>query len=271
MHLLVIGHTAHYLHKGEIVGWGPTVKEINWLARVFERVTHLACFHSGPAPRSALPYDTDRVRFVGVPPAGGLTLKDKARVVLYGPQYLKAIMGNISQADVIHVRCPGSLGMYGMIVLPFIGRKQRWVKYVGNWAPSGKELISFPVSTANAPWPHQQTMLETGKYLSQQELDGMVGSWNAGIIGYYQGGTVINLDGLVNNDIYEYAIRNDLPAYLSREGINYIVDFENTLLEEQRRLRGGYNDPHFLKSLRPIKVFDSDEHFWKNMTLYRIE
>jgi hypothetical protein len=129
----------------------------------------------------------------------------------------------------------------------------------------------YPVSTVNAPWPHQQTMLETGKYLSQQELDGMVGSWNAGIIGYYQGGTIINLDGLVNNDIYEYAIRNDLPTYLSREGINYIVDFENTLLEEKRRLRGGYDDPHFLKSLRPIKVFDSGEHFWKNMTLYRIE
>ncbi len=129
----------------------------------------------------------------------------------------------------------------------------------------------YPISTVNAPWPHQQTMLETGKYLSQQELDGMVGSWNAGIIGYYQGGTIVNLDGLVNNDIYEYAVRNDLPTYLSQEGIKYIVDFENMLLEEKRRLRGGYDDPHFYKSLRPIRVFDSSEHFWKNMTLYRIE
>jgi glycosyltransferase involved in cell wall biosynthesis len=143
VHLLVIGHTAHYLHKGEIVGWGPTVKEINWLARVFERVIHVACFHPGPAPSSALPYDTDRVRFVGVPPAGGLTLGDKARVILGAPQYLQAIVRNIRQADVIHVRCPGSLGMYGMLALLFVGRKYRWVKYAGNWVQAGNMPVSF--------------------------------------------------------------------------------------------------------------------------------
>ncbi|GAB4546801.1 MAG: glycosyltransferase [Anaerolineae bacterium] len=143
MHLLVISHTAHYLREGETVGWGPTVKEINWLARVFDRVTHLACFHPEPAPGSALPYDTDRIHFVGVPPAGGLTLKDKARVILYGPQYFRAIIRNIGQADVIHVRCPGGVGMYGMLALSFVGRKYRWVKYAGNWVQAGNLPLSF--------------------------------------------------------------------------------------------------------------------------------
>lgn len=143
MHLLVISHTAHYLRDGQIVGWGPTVKEINWLARVFDRITHVACFHPGPAPRSALPYDTDIIRFVPVPPSGGLTLRDKLRVILYAPQYLAAILKSLPEADVIHVRCPGNIAMYAIIVLRLVRGKQRWVKYAGNWAQTGKMPISY--------------------------------------------------------------------------------------------------------------------------------
>jgi glycosyltransferase involved in cell wall biosynthesis len=143
MHLLIIGHTAHYRRDGKILGWGPTVKEINWLARVFDGVTHVASFHPGPTPKSALPYDTDKVRFVGVPPAGGHTFREKARFILHAPKYIQAILRNLGGADVIHVRCPGSLGMYGIIVLLFVGRKLRWVKYGGNWVESGRMPISF--------------------------------------------------------------------------------------------------------------------------------
>jgi hypothetical protein len=55
MQLLVIGHTAHYERDGQIVGWGPTVREICWLAKAFDRVTHLACLHSGPVLRLGRP------------------------------------------------------------------------------------------------------------------------------------------------------------------------------------------------------------------------
>jgi glycosyltransferase involved in cell wall biosynthesis len=143
MHLLIIGHTAHYRRDGRIYGWGPTVKEINWLARAFDKVTHVASFYPGPTPKSALPYDTDKVRFVGVPPAGGRTWREKARVILYAPKHILAILRNLGGADVIHVRCPGSLGMYGIIVLFFVGRKLRWVKYGGNWVEPGIAPISF--------------------------------------------------------------------------------------------------------------------------------
>jgi glycosyltransferase involved in cell wall biosynthesis len=143
MRLLIIGHTAHYLREGEIVGWGPTVKEIRWLARAFDSVTHVACFHPGPAPKSALAYNTDKVRLVPVPPAGGRTLRDKSRVILWAPKYLEAILRNIGEADVIHVRCPGNIAMYAIVVLLFVGRKQQWVKYAGNWVQTGRMPISF--------------------------------------------------------------------------------------------------------------------------------
>lgn len=143
MRLLVVSHTTHYLRGEEVVGWGPTVKEINWLARTFDRVTHVACLHPGPAPKSALPYETDAIQFVPVPPAGGFSLREKVRVILNAPKYLKTILKNIGQADVIHVRCTGSVPMYAIVVLLFVGRKQRWVKYDRNWMQTGRMPVSF--------------------------------------------------------------------------------------------------------------------------------
>jgi glycosyltransferase involved in cell wall biosynthesis len=143
MHLLIIGHTAHYLRNGQLVGWGPTVKEINWLARAFDRVTHVACFHPGPAPRSALPYDTDTVRFVPVPPSGGSTLRDKLRVILCAPPYVRAIRNSLPQADIVHVRCPGNVALYAIVLLRWVRQKPRWVKYAGNWVQSGAMPPSF--------------------------------------------------------------------------------------------------------------------------------
>lgn len=132
-------------------------------------------------------------------------------------------------------------------------------------------LNLYPLSTAYAPWPHQKIMFQAGQYLDQNPVNGRVGAWNAGIIGFYEGGHVVNLDGLVNNDIYRYAVKNLLPAYLYSRGIDYIVDFENMLVTESLRIRGGYNDGQFLMELTPIKVFDQGEFVWKNLTLYRIE
>jgi hypothetical protein len=128
----------------------------------------------------------------------------------------------------------------------------------------------YPVDSAHAPWPHQQIMLRAGQDLGQQKLGGRIGSWNAGIIGYYQGGTIINLDGLVNDDIYEYAVRNDLPSYLTEQKIDYVIDFENVFLEQKRRLKGGYDHAGFVGGLEPIKVYDDGQYYWKRLTLYRV-
>jgi glycosyltransferase involved in cell wall biosynthesis len=166
MRLLIIGHTAHYLRDDKIVGWGPTIKEVNWLARAFDNLTHLACFYHSPAPNSALPYDTDKVNFVPLPPAGGLTLRDKLRVLLVAPKYISTIIKNISEADVIQVRSPGGLALYAMVILGLTRRKLRWTKYAGNWNEKGKMPPSFafqrwwlkngfthgPV-TVNGQWP----------------------------------------------------------------------------------------------------------------------
>ncbi|HSL27633.1 MAG TPA: hypothetical protein VK900_00425 [Anaerolineales bacterium] len=130
----------------------------------------------------------------------------------------------------------------------------------------------YPLSAQTAPWPHQQVMLQASRYLSQYPLDGYIGSWNSGVAGYYSEGTdIINIDGLVNNDIYPYAITNTLPTYLRAKEIHYILDFENMFHPPFPR-RGGYEDRMFLAQLEPLKTFDQGQFAeFKYLRLYRIK
>jgi hypothetical protein len=129
----------------------------------------------------------------------------------------------------------------------------------------------YPLKTENARWPHQQIMLQAGQYLQQQPVDGRIGAWNAGIIGYFQGGQVVNLDGLVNNEIYDYAVSNRVPDYLDEQQICYVVDFENMLTEESFRRRGGYDQSQWIAdNLEAIIVFDDGRFDWRYLTLYQV-
>jgi hypothetical protein len=135
-----------------------------------------------------------------------------------------------------------------------------------------KNLVGlYPISEANAPWPHQRAMLAAGRYLAGQELEGGVGAWNAGIIGYYEGGHVINLDGLTNNDIYEYAVTHRLPDYIESHDIRYVVDFDATINHPYFQMRGGYDDPQFIDRLSPLKTFSDRPYLAGDLTLYEIE
>jgi len=50
-------------------------------------------------------------------------------------------------------------------------------------------------------------------------------AWNAGVYGWYSGHTVINLDGLINNDIAPIRKRGDTVGdYLNEKNIEYVVD-----------------------------------------------
>jgi hypothetical protein len=53
-------------------------------------------------------------------------------------------------------------------------------------------------------------------------------SWNAGILGYFSGRTVINLDGLINGrEYYEVVITGPTswPDYVKEQGVNFVIDY----------------------------------------------
>ena len=169
MKLLVVSHTPHYLRYCTPVGWGPTVREIDYLAQVFEQVVHVAPLHPDPPPASALPYTSKRVSFHPVKCAGGDNWRDKLDILRNAGEYVKTIRQEMRQADVVQVRCPAAISLMALLLLSlFRFPKYRWVKYAGNWRPESRVPWSYAlqhwwlekglhrgVVSINGHWPGQ--------------------------------------------------------------------------------------------------------------------
>lgn len=142
--LLIISNMPHYVRDGEIVGWGPTVQEIDYLSRLFDRIDHIACLHTGLAPASSLPYTSGKVRLIPVQPAGGNRFRDKLGILWRFPNYARTILRELSRAEVVHVRCPANICLLAMLLLSVRRRPElRWIKYAGEWQRDGKEPASY--------------------------------------------------------------------------------------------------------------------------------
>ena len=70
-----------------------------------------------------------------------------------------------------------------------------------------------------------------------------MGSWNAGQIAFFSGLSVVNLDGLVNDQVYALRLKEQLPVmdYIRSQGIGYIADYDGPDLSmpPQKRWNSG--------------------------------
>lgn len=164
--LCVISHTEHYFDENKkIVGWGTTILELNHLADAFENVYHIAMLHEGQAPPSSLPYNSDRIKFIALPPLGGKTLISKIRIIENIPKVIRTVNSNLKEVDFFQFRGPTGIGVFLIPYLIFLKNKIGWFKYAGNWnqknAPFGYSIQRFFLRnqrrtvTINGKWPKQ--------------------------------------------------------------------------------------------------------------------
>ena len=172
MILVIISHTAHYRNSNdEIVGWGPTVNEINYLLSTFKKIYHCAFLHNEAPPKSALPYTSSRIEFIPLSPTGGKSLKEKFNVLYNMPQTLSRVSRTLDKADIFQFRAPTGMGLYMIPFLTIFNNKKGWFKYAGNWKQP-KPPLSYALQrwmlkrqsrqvTINGSWRRQQDHIIT--------------------------------------------------------------------------------------------------------------
>lgn len=167
MKLLIISHTAHYQNlQGEIVGWGPTIREINYLSEIFSKVYHIAPLYKDVnAPDSSDIYNQN-VEFIPIKPSGGKGLQ-KLTIFSTSWDTLKKVNHFLTKVDYVHFRAPTGIGI---VVLPFLkifNNKKLWVKYAGNWIDK-----NMPIGNRLQKW-----WLEN--MISYKDLVTVNGQWNS--------------------------------------------------------------------------------------------
>ena len=80
-------------------------------------------------------------------------------------------------------------------------------------------------------YPHQRDVYATQVTFDATVPKGeLIGCFNAGIPGYFSKRTIVNLDGLVNNTLFDYYKRRDFGGFLRDAKVRYIAD-ESIALE----------------------------------------
>lgn len=166
MKLLIISHTQHYKKvEGKLVGWGPTVTEINHLTSIFEEIYHIATLVESDIPPSAIPYNSEKVKFIPIRRVGGKKMTDKLDIVFQIPEVLSKVSQILNKVDIFQFRAPTGMGIYLIPYLTLFSSKRGWFKYAGNWkevnASFGFALQRWMLSkqsrkvTMNGYWPNQ--------------------------------------------------------------------------------------------------------------------
>lgn len=166
MTLAIISHTEHYrTSDGTIVGWGPTVNEINHLLEVFDRIYHVAMLYEVEAPESTMAYTDDRVVLVPLRPSGGRGFLSKLHSIWEAPGVIRTVSKTLKQVDCFQLRAPTGIGVYLIPYLTLFSKKKGWFKYAGNWnqknPPLGYRLQRFMLKhqkrkvTINGQWEDQ--------------------------------------------------------------------------------------------------------------------
>ena len=169
----------------------------------------------------------------------------------------------------------------GNFVLPFVlvfGTISGWiakdpVRRATSFAVIGI-LIVVNIKQAYKPvFPHQRYMLEMSDYVSRSHLNGRLAGWNVGIVGYFLDGRAINLDGLMNDQIYPYMRDHKVSEYLNDSRIDYIVDFPSQIVNPVLAKERGYDGESLFVQLKPVHTVPNlnRRDLWLDYTLFRRE
>lgn len=173
--LLIISHTPHARNAANnIVGWGPTISEINFLAQFWEEVVHVGCLSNQPDDSSMLAYERDNIRFSPIPEFGGKSVLKKINILTNAPRIIYRIIRELKGTSHVQIRIPMGIGVYVLPLFWFYPRRFiLWVKYANNWGHVSnsmgyrfqrwflkKDELKCPV-TINGYWPNQSKHLKS--------------------------------------------------------------------------------------------------------------
>jgi len=165
--LLIFSHTTHYRYEDGLFAYGPYAREIDIWADLFPEVLIAAPCRDETPPGDCLPFTRSNIFLRPQKEFGGETLRAKIEILPVLPKVIWQLTKALREADAIHVRCPGNLGLLGAILGPLFSRRLV-AKYCGQWNGYSGEPWTVRLQrailrsrwwqgpvTVYGQWPHQ--------------------------------------------------------------------------------------------------------------------
>jgi glycosyltransferase involved in cell wall biosynthesis len=143
MTFCIITHVTHSQRKGNYFAYAPYVNEMNiWLKHVSE-VRIIAPLTTRKTQTIDSKYQHLDLHFVPVTSFSFTNFNNGVHAFFAIPKILLRIFIEMQNADHVHLRCPGNIGLLACIVQILFPKKTKTIKYAGNWDPKAKQPLSY--------------------------------------------------------------------------------------------------------------------------------
>ena len=137
--LLTISHCKCYYYQDQLFSYGPYVREMEVWADLFEEIKIASPYVEAEPPNDCLPFFHKNISVIPQRETGGENLPAKIKQVLLSPVLIWSLIKAMRSTDATLVRCPGNLGLLGVVFAPLFSR-YRIAKYAGLNGRHGQRL-----------------------------------------------------------------------------------------------------------------------------------
>uniref|UniRef100_UPI00404AF0E6 glycosyltransferase family 4 protein n=1 Tax=Flavobacterium sp. TaxID=239 RepID=UPI00404AF0E6 len=278
MKIAIITHVNHYQEQNQYFAYAPYVREMNIWVQFVDEVIVVAPLEKKEKTAIDIPYEHNRVVFKKIPAFNVTNTKAIIKTVVTLPSIFYTVFKAMKQANHIHLRCPGNMGLIGAFVQILFPSKPKTAKYAGNWDPKSKQPWSYKLQkyilsntflTKNiqvlvyGEWPNQTKNNKpffTATYAEKDKKEVEVLKLDGGIQFLFVGTLAIGKQPLyaiqlieqlhqlgykVNLDVYgEGILRKELEKYIADKHLEGLVHLKGNQTKEN--VEKAYQENHFL-------------------------
>jgi len=127
------GYYSYAPYVYEMNLWGKYVDEVAIVSPIFyDKKLLLSRFKKDP-------------KVIPIPPFSITSISEILKSLISVPFIIISIYKAMKWADHIHLRCPGNIGLLACCVQILFPKKEKTIKYAGNWDPKSKQPLSYRV------------------------------------------------------------------------------------------------------------------------------
>ncbi len=143
MNFLIISSVTHIKGNNQFFGYAPYIREMNMWAKHVSKISVVAPISNRQISVIDIPYEHQNIEFIAVQPLSLLGISEIFKTIFHLPRIVYLMIKTMKNADHIHLRCPGNMGLLACFVQIFYPNKPKSAKYAGNWDFSAKKPFTY--------------------------------------------------------------------------------------------------------------------------------
>ncbi|MBF4465637.1 glycosyltransferase [Flavobacterium sp. LC2016-12] len=172
MKFTIITNLIHLSDNQQYFGYAPYIREMNiWIKYVDDVIIVAPIKYKKPSDID-IAYKHNKIDFRLVADFNFIGFKNKLRTIVELPSILWRIFWAMKNADHIHLRCPGNIGLLGCFVQIMFPNKKKTAKYAGNWDFNSKQPWTYNLQKRilnNTFLTRNMTVLVYGEWANQSK------------------------------------------------------------------------------------------------------